>query len=173
MYGRETEAFVKAYRQPLADEGVLLNAWAREQIEMRLGFARRHRRQLKKAKPTLKTLGVRWWPWMELVTLYYYYPEKLAQSPGWVKELGEVLVACEQLEAYSNHRRGKDYYTRSRESFREAFSYLDSLQRQRRLSSRVVTALRRVTACGTFDSLLNAARGATVSRRERRFLRSL
>ena len=172
-YGRETEAFVRAYRQPLADEGVILNVWAREQIEMRLGFARRHRRQLKRVKPTLNTLGIRWRPWMELVTLYYYYPEKLTQSPGWVKELGEVLVACEQLEAYSNHRRGKDYYTRSQESFREAFTYLDALQRQRRLSRRVVTALRRVTAGGTFDSLLNAARGGPVSRRERQFLRSL
>ena len=173
MYGRETEAFVRAYRQPLADEGVPLNPWAREQIEMRLGFARRHRRHLNQAKPTLKTLGIRWWPWMELVTLYYYYPEKLAKSPGWVKELGEVLVACEQLEAHSNHRRGKDYYTRSQESFREAFAYLDSLHRARRLSRRVVMALRRVTAHGTFDALLTAARGGTVSPRERQFLRSL
>ena len=173
VYGRETEAFVKTYRQPLANEGLLLTAWAREQVEMRLGFARRHRRQLKKAKPTLENLGIRWLPWMEQVTLYYYYPEKLEKSPGWVKELGEILVACEQLEAYSNRRRGKDYYTRSKEHFHEAFTYLDALTREGRLSTRVVSAIRRLTASGTFDSILKAARGGTLSRSEQRFLRSL
>lgn len=172
-YGRETEAFVKAYRQPLADEGLPLTTWGREQVEMRLGFARRHRRQLKKAKPTLKHLGIRWLPWMEQVTLYYYYPEKLTTSPAWVKELGQILVACEQLEAYSNRRRGKDYYVRSQERFHEAFAYLDALTRQRRLSARVVSALRRLTAAGLFDALLKAARGGTLSRSEQRFLRSL
>ncbi len=172
-YGRETEAFVKAYRQQLAEEGLPLTKWACEQVEMRLGFARRHRRQLKKVKPTLESLEIRWLPWMEQVTLYYYYPEKLAKSSGWVKELGEILVACEQLEAYSNRRRGTDYYTRSKESFCDAFHYLDSLQRQGRLSARVVKAVRQLTASGIFDSILKAARGGILSRREQQFLRSL
>ncbi len=172
-YGKETEAFVKAYRQPLAEEGLPLTKWACEQVEMRLGFARRHRRQLKKVKPFLESLEIRWLPWMEQVTLYYYYPEKLEKAPGWVKELGEILVACEQLEAYSNRRRGADYYTRSQESFYDAFHYLDSLQRQGRLSARVVKAVRQLTASGIFDSILKAARGGILSRREQRFLRSL
>ena len=172
-YGRETEAFVKAYAQALAEEGLPLTQWACEQIEMRLGFARRHRRQLKRVKPVLESLGIRWLPWMEQVTLYYYYPEKLARSPEWVRELGEILVACEQLEAYSNRRRGADYYTRSEESFRDAFHYLDSLQRQGRLRTSVLKAVRTLTACGLFDSILQAARGGPFSRSEQRFLRSL
>ena len=110
---------------------------------------------------------------MEQVTLYYYYPEKLATSPEWVRELGEILVACEQLEAYSNRRRGTDYYVRSQESFREAFRYLDSLKRQGRLRAKVVKAVRQLTASGLFDSILKAARGGILSRHEGQFLRSL
>ena len=172
-YGRETEAFVKTYRRALAEAGLPLTEWACEQVEMRLGFARRHRRQLKRVKPVLERLGIRWLPWMEQVTLYYYYPEKLAKSPEWVRELGEILVACEQLEAYSNRRRGADYYARSQESFHDAFRYLDALKRQGRLRARVVKAVRQLTASGIFDSILKAARGGTISRRERQFLRSL
>ncbi len=172
-YGGEAGAFVKTHGRQLADEGVPLTRWACEQIEMRLGFARRHRRQLKRAMPTLESLGIRWLPWMERVTLYYYYPEKLAKSPGWVRELGEILVACEQLEAYSNRQRGTDYYRRARESFADAFSYLDALQRQNRLSIRVVKAVRHLTASGVFDSILTAARGGRLSPDEQRFLRSL
>ncbi len=172
-YGGETKAFVKAYKQQLAEAGLPLTKWACEQIEMRLGFARRHRRQLRHAQPAFASMGIRWLPWMERVTLYYYYPEKLVRSPGWVKELAEILVACEQLEAYSNHQRGKDYYARSQESLMEAFSYLNSLQRQGRLSPRVVQAVRRLTASGVFDSILKAARGRTFSPSEQRFLRSL
>ena len=172
-YGREDKAFVKAYRQPLADAGLPLTTWACEQIEMRLGFARRHRRQLNRAKPTLERLGICWLPWMERVTLYYYYPEKLAKSPEWVREMGEILVACEQLEAHSNRRRGNDYYTRTRESFVEAFAYLGTLQRRKQLSARVVKAVRQLTASGVFDPILKAARGGTFSPGEQRFLKSL
>ena len=172
-YGKETEAFVKTYGQALAEEGVPLTKWACEQVEMRLGFARRHRRQLKRVRPLLESLGIRWLPWMEQVTLYYYYPEKLAQSPEWVRELGEILVACEQLEAYSNRRRGADYYARSQESFREAFRYLDTLTRQGRVQTRVVKTIRQLTASGIFDSILKAARGGRLSRREQQSLRSL
>ena len=164
---------METYGQALAEEGLPLTEWACEQIEMRLGFARRHRRQLKRVKPILENLDIRWLPWMEQVTLYYYYPEKLAKSPDWVRELGEILVACEQLEAYSNRRRGTDYYVRSKESFREAFGYLDSLKRQGRLRARVIRAVRQLTASGIFDSILKAARGGTLSRSEQQFLRSL
>ncbi len=172
-YGRETEAFVKMYREALAGQGLPLTEWACEHIEMRLGFARRHRRQLKRVAPLLASMDIRWLPWMEQVTCYYYYPEKLVRSPDWVRELGEILVACEQLEAYSNRRRGTDYYARSNESFREAFGYLDSLKRQGRLRTKVVKAVRQLTASGIFDSILKAARGGAFSRSEQQFLRSL
>ena len=60
----------------------------------------------------LRELGVAWSPWMSRIMLYYYYPEKLAGAQPWVKQLAEILVACEQFEAYSNQRRGRDYYVR-------------------------------------------------------------
>ena len=59
--------------------------------------------------------------------LYYYYPEKLASAKPWVKELAEILVACEQFEAYSNQRRGRDYYVRNKETLVDAFAYLEKL----------------------------------------------
>ena len=105
--------------------------------------------------------------------LYYYYPEKLESAPSWVRQLGEILVACEQLEAYSNNRRGRDYYARSQESFVEAFNYLSGLQSQKIISQRVLTAIKRLTAEGTFDKILSTARGQSLSIKERRYLRNL
>src|SRR2546422_10459922 len=107
-YGRETEAFLKHYTQDLARRGVPLDSWTAEQVEMRLGYARRLARQLRAARPKLARLGGKWAPWMERVMLYYYYPEKLNRSARWVRELAEVLVACEQFEDYSKRppRRG-------------------------------------------------------------------
>ena len=105
--------------------------------------------------------------------LYYYYPEKLSRSALWVRELAEVLVACEQLEAYSNRQRGHDYYTRKKESLPEAFAYLGKLQVEGILSPRVVQAVREVAAEGAFDQLLAEARGAALPRRELLYLRSL
>src|SRR5439155_389572 len=97
-------------------------------VARRLGYARRLARQLRAARPKLARLGVQWALWMERVMLYYYYPEKLDGSARWVRELAEVLVACEQLEAYSNRQRGHDYYARKKESLPEAFAYLGKLQ---------------------------------------------
>ena len=172
-YGRETEAFLKHYAQDLVRRGVPLDSWTAEQVEMRLGYARRLARQLRAARPKLARLGVKWAPWMERVMLYYYYPEKLNGSARWVRELGEVLVACEQFEAYSNRQRGRDYYTRKKESLPEAFAYLDKLQVEDILSPRVVQAVRDLAAAGAFDQLLAEARGAALPRREFRYLRSL
>jgi hypothetical protein len=140
-YGRETEAFWKLYASALKEAGVLIDDWAREQVEMRLGYARRLARRLRAAKPFLKQLSVRWEPWMSLVMLYYYYPEKLKGAAPWVRQLAEVLVACEQFEAYSNRRRGADYYTRRRESVEEAVSYLTTLRLEGILSHVVFDAL--------------------------------
>jgi hypothetical protein len=118
-------------------------------------------------------MGVRWAPWMKLVMLYYYYPERLAAAKPWVKQLAETLVACEQFEAYSNQRRGRDYYVRKKETLIEAFTYLEKLQQEGILSLTVMRTLRRLAAQSKFDDILEEARGQALTRTERRFLRSM
>ena len=169
--GRETEAFLARYAVELRKAGIPVDDWSREQVEMRLGSARRLARRLREVKPRLAKLGVRWAPWMSLVMLYYYYPERLKGAPGWVRQLAEVLVACEQLEAYNNRQRGRDYYARRRETLAEAFAYLEKLRVDGILSATVVTALHDLAAEGAFDRILAEARGAALSPREVRFLR--
>ncbi len=172
-YGRETEAFLARYRRELSRAGIVVDAWAKEQIEMRLGYARRLARRLREVKPALKELGVRWSAWMHQVMLYYYYPEKLNESPPWVKQLAEILVACEQFEAFSNRRRGRDYYTRTQESFAEAFAYLDQLRQEGILSEAVVRAVRELAADGSFDEILGEARGSKLNGRDLAVLRTM
>jgi hypothetical protein len=118
-------------------------------------------------------MGVMWLPWMQQVMLYYYYPEKLATAEPWVRQLAEILVACEQFEAYSNQRRGRDYYVREKETLADAFAYLETLQQEGILSGRVMRALRRLTAQGEFDAILEEARGRVFTRSERRALRAV
>ena len=170
-YGRETEAFVSRYRSAMEAAGIELNAWACEQVEMRLGYARRLAARLRAVKPRLRELAVTWSPWMSRIMLYYYYPEKLKGAQPWVRQLAEILVACEQFEAYSNQRRGRDYYVRQREDVSEAFAYLDALQGEGIISRPVVQALRELAAEGVFDRVLEEARGRSLSSRERTFLR--
>ncbi|TAL12065.1 MAG: hypothetical protein EPO02_02900 [Nitrospirae bacterium] len=172
-YNRETEAFLDRYAGDLAKMGVPPGRWTRQQVEMRLGYGRRLARQLRAAKPGLAALGVAWKPWMGRVMLYYYYPEKLDGSPRWVRELAEVLVACEQFEAYSNRRRGRDYYRRAKEKLSDAFAYLDKLRVEGILGSRVVAAVRSLAGEGAFDRVLAEARGAPLPRPEIRYLRGL
>ena len=172
-YGRETEAFMVRHAEGLVRLGVPLDQWTIQQVEMRLGYARRLARQLRSARPKLSALGVKWVPWMGRVMLYYYYPEKLNGSPRWVRELAKVLVACEQFEAYSNRRRGQDYYRRAKEKLSEAFAYLDKLRMEGILSASVVAAVRELAAEGAFDKLLAEARGAALPYNEIRYLRGL
>jgi hypothetical protein len=172
-YGRETEAFLARYAEELKKAGVSINDWSREQVEMRLGYARRLQRRLRALKPSLARLGVPWQSWMSLVVLYYYYPEKLRAAPRWIRQLAEVLVACEQFEAYNNRRRGRDYYSRTRERLEEAFAYLEKLRLEGFLSEAVLNAFRSVAAEGVFDRFLEEARGRALTRREHGFLKSL
>ena len=151
--------------------GIVLDRWACQQIEMRLGYARRLSARLRRVKPMLREMAITWSAWMERIMLYYYYPEKLEGAEPWVKQLAEILVACEQFEAYSNRRRGRDYYARRREDLSQAFAYLEALQRDGLLSRPVVLALRRLAAEGMFDSVLEQAKGGPLSRRERLLLR--
>jgi len=173
VYGQETEAFLKRYRKGLEADGVAVTAWAKEQVEMRLGYARRLARRLRAVRSSIKKMGVRWEPWMQLVMLYYYYPEKLAKAKPWVKQLAEVLVACEQFEAYSNQRRGRDYYARKKETILEAFAYLDKLEQEGILSSEVMKALKHLAAVGTFDGIIAEARGRRLTPQEVALLRRM
>ena len=172
-YGRETEAFLRCYGLDLEADGIPMTAWAKEQVEMRLGYARRLARRLRLVRPAIKQMGVTWAPWMQQVMLYYYYPEKLAAATSWVRQLAEVLVACEQFEAYSNQRRGRDYYVRNKETLLDAFAYLETLRAEGMLSSAVMEALRRLTAQGEFDAILEEARGCAFTSGERRALRAM
>jgi hypothetical protein len=172
-YGRETEAFLALHRRELEAAGIVMDRWAAEQVEMRLGYARRLTRRLRAVRPTIEKLGVRWAPWMERVMLYYYYPERLTTAKPWVKQLAEILVACEQFEAYSNRQRGRDYYVRKHETLPSAFAYLDKLAQDGIVSSEVLDALRALAAEGAFDAMLEQAKGRLLARSERRFLRGL
>lgn len=171
-YGRETEAFLRYYRHDLEADGIPITAWAKEQVEMRLGYSRRLVRRLRAVRPSIRRMGVTWVPWMQQVMLYYYYPEKLASAQPWVRQLAEILVACEQFEAYSNRRRGRDYYVRKEETLVDAFAYLETLQHDGIVSKEVVGTLRRLTAQGEFDAILQEARGRAFTREERRALRA-
>ena len=172
-YGRETEAFLRYYRNDLKADGIVMTPWAKEQVEMRLGYSRRLARRLRTVRPAIRKMGVTWAPWMQQVMLYYYYPEKLASAKSWVRQLAEILVACEQFEAYSNQRRGRDYYVRKKETLVDAFAYLEKLQQEGILSGAVTGALRRLTVQGEFDAILEEARGCALTRGERRALRAM
>jgi hypothetical protein len=172
-YGRETEAFLRRYRKDLEANGIPINAWAKEQVEMRLGYSRRLARRLRAVRPAIRKMGVTWAPWMQQVMLYYYYPEKLASAKPWVRQLAEILVVCEQFEAYSNQRRGRDYYMRKKETLVDAFAYLETLQQDGIVSGPVMEVLRRLTAQGEFDEILEEARGRVFTRHERCALRAM
>jgi len=105
--------------------------------------------------------------------LYYYYPEKLTGAKPWVKQLAEVLVACEQFEAYSNQRRGRDYYVRKKETIVEAFAYLEKLEQEGVLSRQVMKVLKQLAAAGEFDGIISQARGHRLTSNERALLRRM
>ena len=172
-YGKETEAFLELYGKDLERQGIPLNEWTAAQVEMRLGFARRLRKQLRGVKPHLHRMGISWAPWMEHVMLYYYYPEKLQQASRWVHQLAEILVACEQLEAFNNQRRGRDYYARSRESLKEAFQYLEQLRAGGIISDQVLSVIRQLMTRKTFVKILIDARGKEFTQRELHYIQNL
>ena len=172
-YGFETEAFWDMYSSKIQEMGIKNIEWAKEQIEMRLGYARRLNRLIENIKPSLKKQGIEWTDWMQKVILYYYYPEKMKDSPGWMREFGEILVGCEKLEANSNRIRGKDYYNRVDESFEDAFNYLNKLKDEDRISEKVLFAIQTLVSEGLFDGILKEARNGYISKKELKFLRSI
>jgi len=172
-YGKETEAFLARYGEALEAQGIPRTPWAKEQVEMRLGYARRLARRLREVRGAIKKLGIRWEPWMQSVMLYYYYPEKLDNAKPWVKQLAEILVACEQFEAYSNQRRGRDYYVRKKETIVDAFAYLKKLEKEGILSRAVMGRLKEMAAGGEFDGIIAEARGRRLTAKEKRLLRRM
>ncbi len=172
-YGRETQAFIRQYGNALQERGLNLTPQVKDHIEMRLGFARRLKEHLHPVKSRIQALDIPWAPWMEKIMLYYYYPEKLEGAAFWMHQLAEILVACEQLEAYSNHRRGKDYYARSGESFNAAFAYLRRLTSRQIVSQQVFDRICRLTREGCFTTILRQARGGRLSPAEEQFLQTL
>ena len=172
-YGFETEAFWDMYSSKIQEMGIKNIEWAKEKIEMRLGYARRLNRLIENIKPSLKKQGIEWTDWMQKVILYYYYPEKMKDSPGWMREFGEILVGCEKLEANSNRIRGKDYYNRVDESFEDAFNYLNKLKDEDRISEKVLFAIQTLVSEGLFDGILKEARNGYISKKELKFLRSI
>ena len=172
-YGFETDAFWDMYSSKIQEMGIKNIEWAKEQIEMRLGYARRLNRLIENIKPSLKKQGIEWTDWMQKVILYYYYPEKMKDSPRWMREFGEILVGCEKLEANSNRIRGKDYYNRVDESFEDAFNYLNKLKDEDRISEKVLFAIQTLVSEGLFDGILKEARNGYISKKELKFLRSI
>ncbi len=172
-YGNETEAFWNMYCSQLQEIGVENTDWAKEQIEMRLGYARRLNRLIEEIKPKLRKQGIEWTDWMEKVVLYYYYPEKMDNAPNWMREFAEILVGCEKLEANSNRMRGSGYYNRENESFFAAFKYLNNLKNKNRISEKVLFAIQKLVAKGLFDDILREARGGYIPEEELKFLRTI
>jgi hypothetical protein len=62
---------------------------------------------------------------------------------------------------------------RKKETLVDAFVYLETLQRDGMLSGEVMEALRRLTAQGEFDAILEEARGRAFTSGERRVLRAM
>ena len=172
-YGSESRAFIRLNKAALLEQGLTLTPEVKDHIDMRLGFAKRLRRQLPLLKTRVQGLELTWRPWMGRIMLYYYYPEKLEKARPWVHQLAEILVGCEQLEAYSNQRRGKDYYARSGESFPAAFAYLRSLTQEGILSMPVYQAIVQLAREGHFMDILRQARGEPLTAADQRYLRSL
>lgn len=172
-YGRESQGFITQYGAALEARGLTLTPAVKDHIEMRLGFARRLNKYLRPVKTAIDAVDIAWAPWMERIMLYYYYPEKLERAAAWTHQLAEILVACEQLEAYSNHRRGKDYYARAEESFAAAFAYLRQLTSKRIVSQPVLDLICRLTREGRFTTILRQARGGALSVADQKFLHTV
>ncbi len=143
----------------LREQGIALTKRVRDHIRMRLDFKGRLREHLARRARELKRLGIAVEPWMEAVMLYYYYPHLMEGQPADVRLMGELLVACENFEAYNNVRRGRDYYGRRRELLRDVFTTLAGFQQRGLISDRVMAALRRLAALGQLDAIIRESRG--------------
>lgn len=139
--------------------GIALNDRVRRHIEMRMNFERLLKKEIKRHEKEFEKLGVKISDWMVKVMLYYYYPEYLAKSSAKNKLMGMLLVACENLEAYNNIRRGRDYYGRRKESLQESFDVLKRFVSQKLITKEIYDCLRQLVSSGDLDHILAESRG--------------
>jgi hypothetical protein len=156
---RAAAAFLELAKPVLAQEGLAVDERVRDHVGMRMASDLRLRRVLQEKQGELDALGVKLEPWMEQVILYYYYPERMAGAPETVRLMGMVLVAAENLEAYNNRSRARDYYTHGEPSLREAFRALGRFVSQGLVSPQVYAVTRVLVLEGGLDDVLAEARG--------------
>ncbi len=161
--GEEMAYLLRRLSPKLIHAGIPVDARTREQVRMRLDVKARQAEMLRRFATRLRDLQVAVEPWMEQVTLHYYYPEELAQAPGWVRSLGATLVACEQFEAHNNRERGRDYYDRQQESLEETFAYLNELVGSGAIGREHYRALAELVLEGSLNPILKEARGLPVA----------
>lgn len=153
FYERLVKPVLKKY-------GIAVNDRVRRHIEMRMNFEGLLKAEIKKHEKDFEKLGVKIGSWMVKVMLYYYYPEYLAKSSDKDSRLmGMILVACENLEAYNNIRRGRDYYGRRKESLKESFDVLKRFVNQKLITKEVYDCLRQLVGSGELDAILAESRG--------------
>ena len=156
---REATAFFLDLIGPsLRERGIPVDDTLIDHIRMRMDFKGRLRQVLDDKRQDLDRLGVSVHPWMEKVMLYYYYPEEMTGEAEEARLMGMTLVACENFEAFSNRRRGRDYYRRDRERLRDVFTVIGRFQEEGLVSAGVVSALKRVLASGRLDDLIRESR---------------
>ncbi len=152
FYERLVKPVLKKY-------GIALNDRVRRHIEMRMNFERLLRSEIKRREKEFEKLGVKISDWMVKVMLYYYYPEYLSKSSDQNRLMGMLLVACENLEAYNNIQRGRDYYGRRRESLKESFAVLKRFVSQKLITKEVYDCLKQLVSSGDLDTILAESRG--------------
>ncbi len=141
------------------EQGIEITSAVADHVAMRLDFRARLRRVLDECAPKLAAWGVAVHPWMEKVMLYYYYPALIADEPGEVRQMGMMLVAGENFEAYNNHERARDYYLGREATLAAVFDALDGFEQRGLVDGVVMGALRRVTASGRLDAVIKESRG--------------
>ena len=158
-----TGFFMKLMEPHLKVEGIVIDARLLEHVRMRMDFKARVREALAKAKPQLDALGIDFQPWMEKVVLYYYYPQDMEGESSEVRLMGMALLACENLEAFNNSRRGRDYYGRQQERLREAFAALARFKDDGFVSAEVIACITQLAASGQLDEVIKESRGLAPS----------
>ncbi len=143
----------------LEENGIELNGEISDHISMRMDYEGRTKAILAKLKPQLDGLGIEVKPWMEKVILYYYYPHYMKDESADVRMLGMLLVACENLEAYNNLKRGRDYYGRKQEYLRDAFRTIEGFRDKGLITDEVLAVLKKLAASSELDGIIRESRG--------------
>ena len=157
--GQAATHYERLIKPVLKKYGIAINDRVRRHIEMRMNFEGLLKNEIKRHEKEFEKLGVKISDWMVKVMLYYYYPEYLKKSSAQNRLMGMLLVACENLEAYNNIRRGRDYYGRRKESLKEAFDVLKQFLNQKLITKEIYDCLRQLVSSGDLDHILAESRG--------------